>query len=68
MAGLHRIQIIAFSFNDGAMRLYERMGFREEGRQRESMWFNGGWHDTVTYGMLEQEWRELSNGSHKVWL
>ncbi|KAK7750656.1 hypothetical protein SLS62_007356 [Diatrype stigma] len=67
MAGLHRIQIMAFSFNDGAMRLYERMGFEEEGRQRDFMWFNGGWHDNVIYGMLEHEWRKLSNGSHKVW-
>lgn len=68
MAGLHRIEIMAFSFNGGAMRLYERMGFKEEGRQREHMWFNGGWHDNITYGMLEHEWRALSKESHRVWL
>ncbi|KAI0475195.1 GNAT family acetyltransferase [Xylariaceae sp. FL0804] len=47
MAGLHRVQIQAFSFNDGALRLYQRLGFREEGRQREHMWFNGAWHDVL---------------------
>jgi hypothetical protein len=24
-----------------------------EGVQREALWFNGGWHDYVTFGMLE---------------
>ncbi|KAI0845399.1 acyl-CoA N-acyltransferase [Daldinia vernicosa] len=58
MAGLHRISIGTFSFNTGAMRLYERLGFVNEGRHRESMWFNGGWHDHVVYSMLEDEWLE----------
>ncbi|KAI8626245.1 putative GNAT family acetyltransferase [Xylariaceae sp. FL1651] len=58
MAGLHRVQIRAFSFNTRAMQLYERLGFKEEGRERESMWFAGGWHDGVTYGILEDEWRD----------
>ncbi|KAI2470763.1 putative GNAT family acetyltransferase [Annulohypoxylon bovei var. microspora] len=58
MAGLHRIQIGTFSFNTGAMRLYKKLGFTEEGRQRDFMWFNGGWHDNVLYSMLEDEWRE----------
>ncbi|KAI3325443.1 putative GNAT family acetyltransferase [Xylariaceae sp. AK1471] len=58
MAGLHRVQIQAFSFNTGAMRLYERLGFREEGRVREHMWFAGSWHDNLIYGILEDEWRD----------
>ncbi|KAI0516975.1 putative GNAT family acetyltransferase [Xylaria bambusicola] len=58
MAGLHRVQIQAFSFNTGAMRLYERLGFKEEGRIRDHMWFSGSWHDGLIYGILEDEWRE----------
>ncbi|KAI1468232.1 acyl-CoA N-acyltransferase [Daldinia caldariorum] len=58
MANLHRISIGTFSFNTGAMRLYERLGFISEGKHREAIWFNGGWHDHVLYGMLEHEWRE----------
>ncbi|KAI0394422.1 putative GNAT family acetyltransferase [Xylariaceae sp. FL0594] len=58
MAGLHRVQIQAFSFNAGAMKLYQRLGFKEEGRLREHMWFDGGWHDNMIYGMLEDDWRE----------
>jgi RimJ/RimL family protein N-acetyltransferase len=57
MAGLHRITIESFSYNTGATRLYEKLGFVLEGRRREEIWFNGGWHDFITFGMLENEWR-----------
>lgn len=60
MAGLHRVQIQAFGFNTGARRLYEKLGFKEEGRLRDNMWFNGEWHDSFIYGMLEDEYRALS--------
>ncbi|KAI1340716.1 putative GNAT family acetyltransferase [Xylariaceae sp. FL0016] len=59
MAGLHRVQIQAFAFNEGALRLYEKLGFKQEGRQRDFMWFDGEWHDNVIFGMLEGEWREM---------
>ncbi|RYP32053.1 hypothetical protein DL767_005407 [Monosporascus sp. MG133] len=65
IAGLHRIEIHAFSFNTGAVRLYERLGFKEEGRLRERMWFYGGWHDDVVFGILEHEWREIVKGSQE---
>ncbi len=58
IAGLHRISIESFSYNDGACRLYERLGFVPEGRKRKAIWFNGDWHDYVLFGMLEDEWRE----------
>ena len=56
--GLHRVSIGCFSFNEGARRLYERLGFVVEGRAREATWKNGGWHDIIEMGMLEEEWRE----------
>jgi len=56
--GLHRVSIGCFSFNEGARRLYERLGFVVEGRTREVVWKNGGWHDSIEMGMLEGEWRE----------
>ena len=57
-AGLHRIGIGCFSYNEGARRLYERLGFTLEGRMRESLWHDGGWHDIIEFSMLEHEWRE----------
>ncbi|ORY14030.1 acyl-CoA N-acyltransferase [Clohesyomyces aquaticus] len=57
--GLHRVVIRAFEYNEGAVRLYRRLGFKEEGRSRESLWFEGRWWDGFSFGMLEGEWREL---------
>ncbi|KAF2810919.1 GNAT family acetyltransferase [Mytilinidion resinicola] len=61
-AGLHRIGIGAFGFNEGAVRLYARLGFKEEGRRRECLWYEGEWWDEVEFGMLEGEWREMVKG------
>lgn len=56
--GLHRIGIESFSHNEGAGRLYERLGFVPEQRKREALWFRGGWSDQLGFAMLEGEWRE----------
>lgn len=57
MAGLHRIGIECYSWNRGATELYERLGFVFEGRKRECLWYDGGWHDFLSFSMLEGEWR-----------
>ncbi|PYH40712.1 GNAT family N-acetyltransferase [Aspergillus saccharolyticus JOP 1030-1] len=65
-AGLHRVEIQALSYNEGAVRLYERLGFRVEGRRREAFWHDGKWHDDLVFGMLEREWRERQTGREDV--
>ncbi|KAF2993211.1 hypothetical protein E8E13_000483 [Curvularia kusanoi] len=55
-AGLHRVEIRAFGWNEGATRLYERMGFVREGTERKAYWHEGRWWDGVSLGMLEDEW------------
>ena len=57
MAGLHRIGLGSYSYNDGAARLYRRLGFEQGGRRRECSWLDGGWHDVSMFSMLEDEWR-----------
>ena len=57
-ANLHRIEIGAFGYNKGALKLYERMGFVPEGRKRDWMWHEGRFWDVCEFGMLEDEWRE----------
>ncbi|KAK3679203.1 hypothetical protein LTR78_000764 [Recurvomyces mirabilis] len=58
-AGLHRVSIQAFEYNNGAMRLYQRLGFKFEGAHKEMVWAQGRWWDDIHYGMLENDWREL---------
>lgn len=56
-ANMHRVDIRAFGWNEGAWKLYERLGFVLEGRKREAMWYDGAYHDAVELGMLRSEWQ-----------
>ncbi|KAJ5467804.1 hypothetical protein N7475_005556 [Penicillium sp. IBT 31633x] len=58
-AGLHRIVICAFAFNQNALKLYRKLGFVEEGREREAMYHFRAWHDIINLAMLEHEWEVL---------
>ena len=57
-AGLHRIGISAFEYNSRAIRLYERLGFVHDSKQRDKYWHDGRFWDEVGLSMLEDEWRE----------
>ncbi|EMD70190.1 hypothetical protein COCSADRAFT_74553, partial [Bipolaris sorokiniana ND90Pr] len=61
-AGLHSMRLRAFGWNKGAIRLYERLGFVVEGREREAVWYEGEWWDSFTLGMLDREWRAREAG------
>ncbi|KAK3640755.1 hypothetical protein LTR56_004458 [Elasticomyces elasticus] len=56
-AGLHRVEIRAVGYNPGAVRLYERLGFKREGLIRERLWFGGKWWDEIQLGMLDSDWK-----------
>jgi len=60
-AGLHRIAIGCISYNEGARRLYERMGFIYEGTKRESVWMNGEWYDLIDFALLDREFKALKS-------
>ncbi|KAH9838845.1 putative gnat family protein [Teratosphaeria destructans] len=54
---LHRVELSAFEWNEGARRLYERLGFVPEGRRRKALFYKGRYWDMVEMGMLAEEWR-----------
>jgi len=56
--GLHRIWLWAYSFNQHAIRAYEKAGFVHEGIRREEYFRNGAYHDGVMMSVLESEWRK----------
>ncbi|KAL4963241.1 GNAT family N-acetyltransferase [Aspergillus stella-maris] len=58
-AGLHRVNLGAFSYNEGALRCYRNLGFVEEGREREVVYRDRRWFDAVLFSMLESEWEAL---------
>jgi RimJ/RimL family protein N-acetyltransferase len=58
-ANLHRVGLGVLSHNTRAERLYRKLGFVEEGRERETTFFDRKWYDTIYFGMLEGDWEKL---------
>lgn len=54
--GLHRLQLGLWSYNTRALAAYRTVGFREEGRRRESVFHDGVWYDEVLMGFLDREY------------
>jgi RimJ/RimL family protein N-acetyltransferase len=52
---LHRIGIRVLAHNSRAIRAYQKCGFVIEGRERETAFIDGVWHDDVMMGLLETE-------------
>ncbi|MCH1625805.1 GNAT family N-acetyltransferase [Fredinandcohnia quinoae] len=53
---LHRIQLTVFEYNERAIALYEKVGFKREGTYREFLERDGKRYDMYLYGLLKQEW------------
>jgi ribosomal protein S18 acetylase RimI-like enzyme len=49
---MHRIELEVFQTNEGAMRLYEKLGYQVEGRRREAVKTPNGYTDIVWMGKL----------------
>ncbi|CAG9941522.1 unnamed protein product [Clonostachys rosea f. rosea IK726] len=62
-AGLHSIVLGVSAFNNKAIRLYKSLGFVEEGRMRESRYFNRKWHDELLFAIKEDEWEKIRGNS-----
>ncbi len=54
-AGMHSLMLWVYEFNPAARRCYEKVGFREVGRRRESRWFNGRYWDEIAMDILATE-------------
>jgi RimJ/RimL family protein N-acetyltransferase len=63
--GLHRVGLTVFAFNERAIRSYQKVGFRIEGRLREAIVRDDRRWDEIQMGILRDEWlasRALSTG------
>ncbi|HEY3587191.1 MAG TPA: GNAT family protein [Myxococcaceae bacterium] len=61
--GFHRIQAETYGDNLRAQRLFERVGFVPEGRRRSAYWRRDQWLDSVLYGLLAEELRDVSGSA-----
>lgn len=55
--GLHRVSLDVFAFNPRAERSYEKAGFRHEGRQRDTLFWDGEWVDSILMAALSTDER-----------
>jgi RimJ/RimL family protein N-acetyltransferase len=55
--GLHRVGLSVFSYNERAIRAYEKAGFRIEGRLRDAILRDGVYWDEIQMGAIAGEWR-----------
>ena len=59
--GLNSVALSVFDFNEAAIHTYENLGFEREGRMREAIRRDDGFHDAILMRILAADWRE--NGS-----
>ncbi|PAV29712.1 hypothetical protein CIL05_10090 [Virgibacillus profundi] len=53
---LHRVSLRVFSLNEKAIHLNSKLGFKQEGAIRQSLYRNGEWHDIIHMGILKEEY------------
>ncbi len=63
---LHRAEWWTFSENDASIQLAKKLGFKEEARLREAVFFDNGYHDLVVLGLLKQEFESIRAASEKT--
>jgi len=54
---LQRIELMVLEDNVRAQALYEKMGFRQEGRKRRSCYKKGKFVDVLIYSILKEEYK-----------
>lgn len=53
--GLHRVALEVYAFNPRAVRSYRTVGFREEGRMRDGLHWDGEWVDALMMSILSTD-------------
>ncbi|GAA2784585.1 GNAT family N-acetyltransferase [Streptomyces rameus] len=59
----HKCEARIFAHNEASLALHRRLGFAEEGRLRDHMFFANRHHDLVVMGILADEFAELHSMS-----
>lgn len=54
---LHRIELNVFAYNERAIHAYEKLGFQREGVQRQALYYDHAYHDSILMPILAEEYR-----------
>ncbi len=55
---IHKVGLHTYSYNKKMKRVAEKLGFKEEGIDREIVLWKGDWISRIRYGMIRQEWNK----------
>ena len=61
--GLHKVWLSVYATNPRGLKVYERCGFRVEGRLRDHAFVEGRWVDEIRMGVLREELRPEAAGT-----
>ena len=53
---IHKIKLNVYSFNERAIKSYEKCGFKQEGRLRKEIFRDGKYYDEIVMGLLSEEY------------
>ncbi len=58
--GLHKVIVGAFAENGASVRVIEKLGFRQVGKELAHVFRDGRWWDHLRYELLASDWRRSS--------
>lgn len=61
---LNRINGSALAYNKASLRVCEKVGFKKEGIQRQSIYKNGRYEDVILLGCLRSDYEEIIRENH----
>ena len=61
--GLYRVGLSVFEFNQPAVSAYEKLGFRTEGRLRQTVKRDEDFYDAILMSVLKPEWKSGAKNS-----
>ncbi|KAE9403816.1 acyl-CoA N-acyltransferase [Gymnopus androsaceus JB14] len=63
---LHRVTLDVYGNNAAAIRVYNKVGFIQEGVQRKANWIDGKWQDVILMAVLDEDWEASRKGDLKI--
>jgi RimJ/RimL family protein N-acetyltransferase len=56
---IHKVKLNVFSYNERAIKSYEKCGFKVEGVLRQEIFRDGKYYDEIIMGLLKEEYSAL---------
>lgn len=56
---IHKVKLNVYSFNERAIKSYEKCGFKVEGVLRQEIFRDGRYYDEIIMGLLKEEYYNL---------